>query len=81
MKQERYVVRVYRDKDQLAATLTASAFTLIGPAEFYAGVHTQTELVHQNHVLGRCSNVCVLILSQNTSKLLDSLLLECFWQI
>ena len=39
-EQVRYVMRVYIDKDQLAATLTASAFTLIGPDAGYAGVHT-----------------------------------------
>ena len=58
------MVRVYIDKDQLTATLTASAFALIGPAMCYAGVHAQAESVCQNHVLGRCLNVCVLILSQ-----------------
>ena len=30
-------MRVYVDNDQLAATLTTSAFTLIGPAAYYAG--------------------------------------------
>ena len=55
---------VYIDKDWLAATLTASAFTLIGPAACYTGVHAQAESVCLNRVLGRCSNVCVLLLSQ-----------------
>ena len=66
-EQARYVVRVYIDKDWLAATLTDSAFTLIGPAVSYAGVHAQAESVCQNCALGRCSNVCVLILSHLTS--------------
>ena len=47
-------MRVYIDKDQLAATLTASAFTLIGPTVGYTGAHTQAESVCQNCVLGRC---------------------------
>ena len=61
-KQVRYAVKVYIDKDQSAATLTASVFTLIGAAACCAGVCTQAKSVHQNNVLGRCSNVCVLIL-------------------
>ena len=39
------VVRAYTDKDWLAATLTASAFALIGPAACYTGVHAQAESV------------------------------------
>ena len=66
-EQVRYVVRVYIDNDQLPATLTASAFTLIGPAACYTRVCTQAESVHQNHVLGRCLNVCMLILSHCSS--------------
>ena len=49
------MVRVYIDKDWLAATLTASAFTLIGPAVGCAGVCAHSESVHHNCVLGRCS--------------------------
>ena len=60
----RYTVRVYIDKDRLAAILTSSAFALIGPAVCYAWVHTRAESVHQNRVLGRCLNVCVLMLLQ-----------------
>ena len=37
-------MRVFVDKDLLAATLTASAFTLIGPDAGYAGVHAQAEI-------------------------------------
>ena len=39
---------VYIDKDWVAATLTASAFILIGPSAWYAGVHAQAESVCQN---------------------------------
>ena len=62
-EQVRYMVRVYIDKDQLEATLTVSAFALIGPATCYRGACAQAESVHENHVLERCSNECVLILS------------------
>ena len=58
IEQVRYAVRVYIDMDWLEATLTASAFTLIGPAASYAGVHAQAESVYQNCVLGRCAK-CV----------------------
>ena len=37
-------LRVFIYNDQLAATLTASAYTLIGPDVGYAGVHTQAEI-------------------------------------
>ena len=37
-------VRVFIDKNQLAATLTASAFALIGPDVGYAVVHTWAEI-------------------------------------
>ena len=54
---------VYIIWDLLAATITASAFTLIGPALGYAGVCAQAESVCQNCVLGRCpylSSIVVL---------------------
>ena len=44
------VTRVFIMVDQLGATLTASAFVLIGPDEGYAGFHTEAETVHQNCV-------------------------------
>ena len=46
-----YVVRLYIDKDRLAATCTASVFILIGPAVGYTGAGTQDDSVHQNCVL------------------------------
>ena len=45
----------------LTATLTASAFALIGPAACHTGVHTMAESVHQNCVLGRCAYLCSII--------------------
>ena len=48
------VLRVFIVRDQLAPTLTASAFALIGPAACYAGVHTQAKSVHQNCVREMC---------------------------
>ena len=47
--------------DWLAATSTASALTLIGLAVGYVGVHAYAESVHQNCVLGRCANLCSII--------------------
>ena len=38
------MVRVFIDKNQLAAILTASAFPLIGPDAGYTGVHIQAEI-------------------------------------
>ena len=38
------MVRVFTDKNQLAANLTASAFTPIVPDVGYTGVHTQAEI-------------------------------------
>ena len=52
---------VYVSQDLLAATITVSAFALIGPAVGYAWVHTQIESVYRNCVLGRCSNLCSII--------------------
>ena len=49
-------VRVFVDANQLAATVTASVFTLIGPDAGYTGV---CKSVCQNCVLGRC--VCVVL--------------------
>ena len=42
-EQVRYMVKVYIDKDWLAATLTDSAITLIGLVAWYAEVHAQAE--------------------------------------
>ena len=44
-----------------AATSTASVRVLIGPAVSSAGVHTLAKSVHQNCVLGRCANLCSII--------------------
>ena len=52
---------VYITWDLLAATTTGSAFALIGPAACYTGVHTQAESVYQNYVLGRCANLCSVV--------------------
>ena len=52
---------VYITWDLLAATITASAFPLIGPAVGYAGVRTHAESVCQNSVLGRCANLCLIV--------------------
>ena len=51
--------------DWLAATSTASAFALIGPAACYTGVHAQAESVCQNCVLGRCTRLCSIIVLQS----------------
>ena len=52
---------VYIIWDLFAATITASAFTLAGPAAGYAGVHVQDEYVCQNCALGRCADLCLII--------------------
>ena len=49
------------DNNQYVATLTASAFALIGPHVDYAGVHTEAKICAANCVLGRC--VCVVSIS------------------
>ena len=51
-------------RDQLAATLTASAFALIGPTACYAEVCTRAESVHINCVLGRCVFLCSIVVLQ-----------------
>ena len=48
-------------RNQLAATFTVSAFTLIGPYVYYAGVHTQAEYVCQNCVRKVCVCLCLII--------------------
>ena len=55
---------LFIEKNLLAATSTASAKVLIGPAACYAGAHALAESVHQNCVLGRCANLCVIIMLQ-----------------
>ena len=60
---------LYIEGDLLAATSTASAFTLIGPASGYAGVHTWAESVCQNCVLERCANLCSIIVLHQQVKL------------
>ena len=45
----------------LAATSTASAKELTGPAACYTGVHALAESVHQNCMLERCANLCFII--------------------
>ena len=52
-------MRVFIDKDLLAATLKASAFTLICPDACYIGVHAWTESMCQNCVLGAVCYMCV----------------------
>ena len=52
---------VYIVQNLLAATNTASVRVLIGPAACYTGVCTLPESVHQNCVLGRCANLCSII--------------------
>ena len=49
-----HVLGVFIIRDGLAATFTASAFTLIGPAMGYTGVHAQAESVCQNCVRKMC---------------------------
>ena len=51
-------------RNQLAATFTVSAFTLIGPYACSTGVCTQAESVCQNCVLGRCVCLCSIIVLQ-----------------
>ena len=48
----------------LAATNTASVRALIGPAACYAGVCTLAESMYQSCVLGRCANLCSIIMLQ-----------------
>ena len=57
----RWVCCAYIVQNLLAATCTASVKALIGPAACYAGVCTLAESVHQNCVLGRCTNLCSII--------------------
>ena len=47
------VVRLFIYNDWHAATLTTSAFALIGSDACYTGVHTQAEFACQNCMLGR----------------------------
>ena len=58
---EVHVLGLFIIRDRLAATFTASAFALIGPAAGYVGTHAQTESVYQNCVLGRCSCLSSII--------------------
>ena len=60
--------RVYITWDLLAATTTASAFDLIGPAVCYVRIHTQPKYVHQNCVLWRCANLCSIEVLQKETK-------------
>ena len=52
-------------RDLLAATSIVLAFALIGSAAGYVGVHTLAESVHQNCMLGRCGNLCSIIVLQS----------------
>ena len=52
---------MYIVQNLLAATSTASARVVIGPAVCYTGVSTLAESVCQNCVLGRCANFCSII--------------------
>ena len=47
-----------------AATSTVSVRVLIGPAVGYTGVHTSAESLCQNCVLGRCANLCSIVVLQ-----------------
>ena len=51
------MVRVFKDKNQLAATLTASAFALIGQMWVTQGLILRLKSVHLNCILGRCIGV------------------------
>ena len=51
----------YIEQNLLAATSTALVKALIGPAVCYARVCTLAESVYQNCVLGRCANLCFII--------------------
>ena len=62
------VHRAFIEQILLAATTAASAKALISPAACYAGVHALAESVHQNCVLGRCANLCFIVVLQ-TSEL------------
>ena len=55
---------VYITQDLLAATITVSAFALIGPATCYAGVHTQAESVCQNCV----RKMCLLVFNHSATS-------------
>ena len=52
---------VFIVRDWLTTTLIASAFTLIGAAACYRGIHAQAESVHQNCVAGRCAYMCSIV--------------------
>ena len=57
----RKVCCAYIEQNQLAATSTASAKVLIGPVACYTEVCALAESVHQNCVLGRCANLCFIV--------------------
>ena len=68
----------YIAHDLLAATNTVSLKVLNGPAACYAGVHASAESVCQNCVLGRCANLCSIIVVQDQKQLsYQSLLSHC----
>ena len=48
---------------------TASVRVLIGPPVCYAEIHALAESVHQNYVLGRCTNLCSIIVLHIPSSL------------
>ena len=58
---------LYTEWDLLAATCKASAFVLIGSAVQYTGVCTWAESVCQKCVLGRCANLCSIIVLQESA--------------
>ena len=49
------------EQNLLVAMSTASSKVLIGPAACYTGIHTLAGSVYQNCVLGRCANMCFII--------------------
>ena len=51
----------YIVQNLLVATSTASVKVLIGPAACYAWIHALAESVCHNCVLGRCANLCFII--------------------
>ena len=53
------VIGVCIEKDQLAATFTASAFALIGPDACYAGIHTQPEICAPKLCVRKDVHICV----------------------
>ena len=53
------MLRVFIDKNQLAATLTASAFVLIGPDTCYAGVCAQVEICAPKLCFWKMCSCCV----------------------